>query len=494
VFDLNDQQSDMNDYMTDWNSIANWFMDHPAQQIICDGRMLSSYRHDYFNDEGKNLTENYYYNLKQHGGGLLLATDDVGYQSGINVINELIGLNPFTGTISASSTMIINNEHPILHVPNDLGNELINDSGGGIVPIGNQPSGILLHPVALHNENSNTPGISSTISEINIDPIPTNTSTPVPTTQSESTPLEAITIDIPNLPEGAKPLVMVRIPAGTFLMGLPTDERGRNSDYEWLSHQVTISKDFYIGKYEVTQAQWEAKMKYNSSYKGTPAETDPTAYGIGPNYPAYFVSWDDCHKFIEQLNQSGQGTFRLPTEAEWEYACRAGTQTRYYWGDDLNETEINNYCWYNGNGPNRSKEVGQKIANVFGLYDMCGNIYEWCSDRWEYPTERGNQVDPQGPSSGWERVKRGGDWLSQSEICRSANRDYHEPDGHYHINGIRLARDVDFDNTSPVILPTPKPSNTPTATPTPTLTPQISWIIRSNTICGRIRFCWSTFI
>ncbi|MBC7324568.1 MAG: formylglycine-generating enzyme family protein, partial [Moorella sp. (in: Bacteria)] len=129
---------------------------------------------------------------------------------------------------------------------------------------------------------------------------------------------------------------MVLIPAGTFMMGSPNNEQDRSSN-EGPQHQVTLTKPFYLGKYEVTQAQWKAVMGSNPSYFR------------GNNLPVEQVSWNDCQTFIQRLNQLGQGTFRLPTEAEWEYACRAGTTTRFYWGDDPNYSQIGQYAWYDRN-------------------------------------------------------------------------------------------------------------------------------------------------
>ena len=238
-----------------------------------------------------------------------------------------------------------------------------------------------------------------------------------------------ITINLPSLPNLAGPLEMVLIDPGTFTMGSPSSERGRDSDET--QHQVTITQAFYLGKYMVTQAQWESVMGSNPA----------TGSGVGNNYPVYTVSWNDCQIFIENLNGMGLGTFRLPTEAEWEYACRARTQTRFYWGDDLNDSEIVDYAWYGGNNsPSGTKEVGQKQSNAFGLFDMSGNVYEWCSDWYgSYPS--GPQVDPQGPSTGSDRVGRGGRWTYYAQHCRSAYRHGVSPNHRGNIIGFRLVRE-----------------------------------------------------
>ena len=254
---------------------------------------------------------------------------------------------------------------------------------------------------------------------------------------------ETITVPLAGLASGAKPLEMVHIPAGTFTMGSPSDERGRWAGGEWLPHEVTLTQGFYLGKYEVTQAQWAAVMGSNPA----------SSYGVGNDYPAHTVSWDDCQTFIAELNKMGQGTFRLPTEAEWEYACRAGTDTRFSFGDALECSDSTSYCalmdeymWWGGNntyGGNVSgtKTVGSKLPNPLGLHDMHGNLYEWCSDRWEDPLARGPQVDPQGPSSGSYRVFRGGDWFYFARFCRSALRSSDSPDFRSVFMGVRLLRE-----------------------------------------------------
>ena len=178
-------------------------------------------------------------------------------------------------------------------------------------------------------------------------------------------------------------------------MGSPVTERGRY-DVEGPVHTVTIADDFYMGKYEVTQAQWLALMEAWPTPEVQPSET----YGLGGNYPAYYISWVQVQAFIGALNayiaESGQGPLivRLPSEAEWEYACRAGAQTRFFFGDSLDcDDNLQNcsagtlpglrgdYMWYGGNNePDMTKEVGQKLPNPFGLYDMHGNVAELCED------------------------------------------------------------------------------------------------------------------
>ncbi len=249
-----------------------------------------------------------------------------------------------------------------------------------------------------------------------------------------------ITIDLPN----PTLLEMVKIPAGTFTMGSPSDERGRYPR-EGPQHVVTLTQPFYLGKYEVTQAQWEAVMGMGSN---------PSRSGGKPNHPVEQVSWDDCQAFIEKLNGMGLGTFRLPTEAEWEYACRAGTDTRFSFGDALECSDSNSYCalmdeyvWWGGNRTygeeqDGSKEVGRKLPNPWGLYDMHGNVFEWCSDR--YGSYRSDpQVDPQGSASSMPgpRVVRGGYWGGYALYCRSALRIIDSPDYRFYHLGLRLVRE-----------------------------------------------------
>jgi formylglycine-generating enzyme required for sulfatase activity len=215
----------------------------------------------------------------------------------------------------------------------------------------------------------------------------------------------------------------VLIPAGTFQMGSNDGE-----DDEKPVHSVTISKPFYLGKYEVTQREWKAVMGSNPSYYK------------GDNRPVERVSWDDVQEFIKKLNaKEGGDKYRLPTEAEWEYACRAGSTTRWYFGD--NENQLGDYAWYKANSGNETKPVGQKKPNAFGLYDMHGNVWEWCQD-WYSKDYYGSspKTDPTGPSSGSNRVRRGGSWGGTATIARAALRGTDFPDYRYGNLGFRLLR------------------------------------------------------
>jgi len=199
----------------------------------------------------------------------------------------------------------------------------------------------------------------------------------------------------------------VLIPAGTFIMGSPANEPDR-SDNE-TQHQVTLSRPFYLQTTEVTQGQWTAIMGNNpSQFKN-----------CGDNCPVENISWQDAQEYIKRLNiRERTSKYRLPTEAEWEYACRAGSQTAFSFGDVVGS--LDSYGWYSGNSGNRTHPVGQKEPNAWGLYDMHGNVCEWVQDRYgDYPV--GAVTDPTGPSSG-TGIVRGGSTDSIAWICRCACR------------------------------------------------------------------------
>lgn len=247
-----------------------------------------------------------------------------------------------------------------------------------------------------------------------------------------------ITIALPNLVENATKLKMIRIPAGQFKMGSPETEPGRDAEKDWPAHLVTISKPFYIGKYEVTQAQWEAVLSPNShrsKFKGR------------PNNPVEKVSWRECQKFIEKLNEIGLGKFRLPTEAEWEYACRAGSSARFCCGDSMQTAE--QYMWFQANNNSLSPfEVGQKRPNAWGLFDMHGNVLEWCADQWKAPYARSAQTDPL--ENGFSllffftnRVFKGGSYQEDISQLRSASRRYEQEFDYHYTLGFRLVREID---------------------------------------------------
>ena len=224
--------------------------------------------------------------------------------------------------------------------------------------------------------------------------------------------------EVIDLGKGIK-LEMVLVPAGKFVMGSPGSEKGRDDDET--QHEVTLTKPFYMGKYEVTQEQWQVIMGNNPSKKTK-----------GDKMPVTDVSWNDSQEFIKKLEEKTKKKCRLPTEAEWEYACRAGTTTAYSFGNKITENDAN----INGSSV---KKVGIYKPNTFGLYDMHGNVREWCNDRFgQYPKEK--LIDPQGALKGDGRLLRNGAFREGPESSRSAARnDFFNPDTRSYGSGFRLA-------------------------------------------------------
>ena len=222
-------------------------------------------------------------------------------------------------------------------------------------------------------------------------------------------------------------LEMVLIPAGKFMMGSPASEKGR-SDNE-TQHEVTLTKPFYMGKYEVTQEQWEAVIMGNiHKWKTRMGDTYNTFEGS--TIPVTNVSWEDCQEFIRKLNYKTNGGYRLPTEAEWEYTCRAGTKTAYSYGDNLTKSDAN----IDGDS---IKTLGSYRPNAFGLYDMHGNVWEWCEDWYgDYPA--GAITDPKGPATGEDRVLRGGSFTDGASIARSSFQNGITPTYWLDLVGFRL--------------------------------------------------------
>ncbi len=245
-------------------------------------------------------------------------------------------------------------------------------------------------------------------------------------------PPKELTVD---LGKGIK-LELVLIPAGEFMMGSPDSDKD-SFKWEKPQHRVRVTKPFYLGKYLVTQEQWEAVMGKNpSQFKS-------------PKNPVERVSWDDCQRFLGKLNAksaAGGGKFQLPTEAQWEYACRAGSTTRYCFGD--NKSALGEYAWYEANSgrdlhlDHKTHPVGEKKPNAWGLYDVHGNVFEWCADWYDdnedyyagSPTD-----DPPGPTTGSARVLRGGSYAHGAEECRSANNGNHSPGHRENFMGLRVA-------------------------------------------------------
>jgi len=230
------------------------------------------------------------------------------------------------------------------------------------------------------------------------------------------------------------PTNMVFIPPGTFRMGSPTNEVGRRG-WEGPQTDVIISRGFWMGKYEVTQGEYHAVMGNNPSY-----------FTGDANRPVEQVTWFDATDYCATLTQRERMAgriptncvYRLPTEAEWEYACRGWTSDRRFsYGDDPAYTNLTNHAWYIDNSGSKSHPVGQKLPNPWGLYDMHGNVLEWCQDWWAYNLPGGIVIDPQGPGTGGSRVVRGGLWYSIASQCRSAYRNFCYPAGSDSLYGFR---------------------------------------------------------
>ncbi len=222
---------------------------------------------------------------------------------------------------------------------------------------------------------------------------------------------------------------MVQIAGGTYTMGCTSEQGSGCENDENPSHSVTL-KSFSISKYEVTQAQWQQVMGSNPShFKGC------------DNCPVELVSWDDVQEFISRLNQQTGQHYRLPTEAEWEYAARGGNNSRgnKYSGSNT----INDVAWYGSNSNSKTHEVGTKQANELGIYDMTGNVWEWCSDWYSdsYYSKYDNKTNPKGPESGTYRVVRDGSWNYDVDLCRMAYRSRNSPELRYGNGGFRLAQD-----------------------------------------------------
>jgi formylglycine-generating enzyme required for sulfatase activity len=229
-----------------------------------------------------------------------------------------------------------------------------------------------------------------------------------------------------ELPEGME---FVAIPAGSFEMGAPAEEEGTEFD-ERPVHTVTFNYSFEMMTTEVTQAMWEEVMGNNPSHF------------TGVNLPVECVSWDECQDFADAMNDlDPDHVYRLPSESEWEYCCRAGTTTRFYWGDDPEETEIGDYAWCNSNSDDTTHPVAQKVANAWGLYDMSGNVREWCEDFWhDSYTGAPSDGSPWLVPAGSEIIDRSGCWYSTPNDLRSAQRGGRLPGDHNFDRGFRLVR------------------------------------------------------
>lgn len=232
---------------------------------------------------------------------------------------------------------------------------------------------------------------------------------------------------------------MAFIPPGSFRMGSPTNEAGRY-DWEGPQTEVTISRGFYMARREVTQGEYQAVTGTNPSWFQPPNAT------LDLSRPVEQVSWAEATNYCGLITQRDRASgristntvYRLPTEAEWEYACRAWTSARFSYGDDPGYASLANYAWYSGNGGATTHPVGQKLPNPWGLYDMHGNVWEWCQGWGDYYYPGGIALDPQGPVTGSTRAKRGGGWGSLALDCRSAVRGNSAPADKGNATGFRV--------------------------------------------------------
>ena len=258
---------------------------------------------------------------------------------------------------------------------------------------------------------------------------------PAPTSKAAKPPptkvrgLAKLTLDLGN----GVTMKLVLIPAGKFVMGSPKTETG-HEDAEGPQREVTISKPFYMGVYEVTQSQWEVVMD------AKPYD-DKRLTKIGPDYPASWVHWNEAMEFCSKLSKKTGKKVTLPTEAQWEYACRGGSKTAYSFGDDSSKLGDYAWCWNNAmvQGERYAHPVGQKKANAFGLYDMHGNVFEWCRDWYDEKFyAKAKNVDPENTTKASYRVLRGGSWSFTPLGCRAAIRLRSIADGPGFCGGFRV--------------------------------------------------------
>lgn len=274
---------------------------------------------------------------------------------------------------------------------------------------------------------------------------------------------------------GGVTMEFVLIQPGSFIMGSDKESTlratGGKQESGYLgaqpAHKVTITQPFYLGKYEVTQEQWQSVMGNNPTYYPT---------HMGARNPVECISWEDCQEFLTKLNEKTRLAEKvtglkaeLPTEAQWEYACRAGSTSDYHHGDS--EADLGEYAWYQGNSSNKTHPVGEKKPNAWGLYDMHGNLWEWCHDLYG-PYESGDQTDPTGAPNGTERVWRGGSWHYGAHLCRSADRSFHcVPSLRRNRCGARVALNFSNGATAPAAsaaaAPTPTENHVLRSTPVP---------------------------
>lgn len=219
-------------------------------------------------------------------------------------------------------------------------------------------------------------------------------------------------------------MVLLRVPAGSFTMGSPV--YGRDAQV----HEVRIGSDFWMARTEVTQREYREVMG-----------ASPSRF-TGDELPVEQVSWEEAEEFCRRLGQREKATYRLPTEAEWEYACRAGSRTAFCFGGD--DTHLGAYAWYDASSGRKTRPVASRKPNAWGLHDMHGNVWEWCADGYSSNTYGSELVvDPKGPSHAENRVMRGGAWYNRPVFCRSARRDF-APPGHRDDGlGFRVVRMIE---------------------------------------------------
>lgn len=227
---------------------------------------------------------------------------------------------------------------------------------------------------------------------------------------------------------------MVFVQGGEFQMGATSEQGGGDSDENPI-RWVTVG-DFFIGQFEVTQYQWESVMGTSISYQRNLASSSSSLYGAGPDYPMYYVSWEEATEFCRILSRKTGRKYSLPTEAEWEYAARGGNKSdrTKFAGSNI----VDRVGWYTGNSSSSTHSVGQKESNELGLYDMSGNVWEWCLDWYANSYDRNDVNNPQGPASGSGRVLRGGSWYFDASGCRVAYRNRNSPGSRCSNSGFRV--------------------------------------------------------
>ena len=294
----------------------------------------------------------------------------------------------------------------------------------------------VLGPMACSGDNGNAPTSSS--GDMALESSAVLSSEPMSESVPESPPKAVVeNVFAVDLPGGETvEFACVWIEPGKFVMGSPPLEHDRE-DNEGPQHEVAISRGFWLGKYEIAQAQWESVM-HNAPWSGQYYVQED------PNCPAMYISWHDVQEFMRRLNEAeGAAVYRLPTEAEWEYACRAGATTRWSFGDD--ENRLGEYAWHKDNawdqGEQYAHSEGVKLPNPWGLYDMHGNVWEWVQDWFsEIYYSNSPSVDPQGAETGIRRVRKGADFHYYVRGTRSARRGRSVPDFRKPTIGARLLR------------------------------------------------------